>query len=134
MIAIGWACSHDVRKCPLNLIVDRRLDVGGAVAEESRGGDGLRKYDADGHEDGPGPWCERNGHLEPRALRILIAAAKTDSAFGQIFANCDFFLESALADARQHACFYARAVPPGDDAIRLGRLGGKHLRRLNFRM
>src|SRR6266571_880640 len=83
--------------------VEGGLDVGGAVAVEAGGGDGLGEDDADGDEDGSGAGSERNGDFDARALRVLIAAAEAEAALGEIFADGDFFLEAAAADAREDA-------------------------------
>src|SRR5690349_1225319 len=80
-----------------------RAEVGGAVAEKSGGGDGLRKYDADGDENGTAAGSIRNGDFEARAFGILIAAAESDATFGEVFADGDFFLKAAAADAGEYA-------------------------------
>jgi hypothetical protein len=97
--------------------VEGRLDVGGTVAVEAGGGDGLREDDADGDEDGAGAGSERDGDLDAGAFGILIAAAKAEAAFGEILAKSDFFLEAAAADASENAGFDARAIAAGNDAV-----------------
>src|SRR5438128_9036489 len=102
-----------------------RAEVGGAVAEKSGGGDGLRKYDADGDKDSAAAGSIRNSDFEARAFGILIAAAESDATFGEVFADGDFFLKAASADAGENARFYARAISARNDALfeRLARGG-----------
>ena len=59
----------------------RRFDVGGAVAEETRRGNGLGKDDADGDKDCSAAGSKGNGHLDASAFWILIATAEGDPAF-----------------------------------------------------
>jgi len=94
--------------------VEGRLDVGGAVAVEAGGGDGLGEDDADGDEDGASAGSERNGDFDAGAFGILIAAAEADAAFGKIFADGNFLLEAAPADASEDASLDARAVAAGN--------------------
>ncbi len=94
--------------------VEGRLDVGGAVAVEAGGGDGLGENDADGDEDGASTGSERNGDFDAGAFGILIAAAEADAAFGKIFADGNFLLEAAPADASEDASLDARAVAAGN--------------------
>src|SRR5713101_2262575 len=69
---------------------------------------GLREYDAAGHENRAASGGVRNRDFHARDFRILIPAAKTDPAFRQILANSDFLLEAtppnASQDARPDAC------------------------------
>jgi hypothetical protein len=97
--------------------VEGGLDVGGAVAEEAGGGDGLGEDDTDGDEDGAGAGSKRDGDFDARALFVLIAAAEAEAAFGEIFADSDFFLEAAAADAGEDAGLDARAVAARNDAF-----------------
>src|SRR6267154_293302 len=99
------------------LDVKGRLDVGGAVAVEAGGGDGLGEDDADGDEDGAGAGSEGHGDFDTGAFGVLIAAAEAEAAFGEIFAEGDFFLEAAAADAGEDAGFDACAVAAGNDAV-----------------
>src|SRR5713101_10046894 len=109
----SWAATGQVEGSG----VEWRLDVGGAVAVEAGRGHGLGEDDADGNEDGAGAGSERHGDFGARAFGILIAAAEADSAFRQIFADGDFFLEAAAANAREDAGLDARAVAAGNHAI-----------------
>jgi hypothetical protein len=97
--------------------VERGLDVGGAVTVEAGGGDGLGKDDADGNEDRAGSGSEGNSDFEARAFWILIAAAEAEAAFGEIFADRDFFLKAAVADGGEDASLDARAVAARNDAL-----------------
>jgi len=97
--------------------VEWGLDVGGAVAEEAGGGDGLGEDDADGDEDGAGAGSERDSDFDAGAFFILIAAAEAEAAFGEIFADGDFFLEAAAADAGEDAGFDASAVAARNEAF-----------------
>ena len=97
--------------------IERWLDVGGAVAVEAGGGDGLGEDNADGDKDCAGAGSERDGDFDAGAFSILIAAAEAEAAFGKIFANGDFFLKAAAADASEDASFDARAVAARDDAL-----------------
>lgn len=108
----------------------RWLEVGGAVSEQACGTDGFGEDNADGDEDGAGSGREGNSDFDASALGIFIAAAKSDAALGKIFADCDFFLKTATANAGENAGFDAGAITAGDDAIffspgsRGGRVGG----------
>ncbi len=97
--------------------VEGRLDVGGAVAVEAGGGDGLGEDDADGDEDGAGAGSERDGDFDAGAFSVLIAAAEAEPAFGKIFADGDFFLKAAAADAGEDAGFDAGTVAARNDAV-----------------
>jgi hypothetical protein len=97
--------------------VEGRLDVGGAVAEEAGGGDGLGEDDADGDEDGAGTGSERDGDFDAGPLFILIAAAEAEAAFGEIFADGDFFLEAAAADAGEDTGLDSSAVAARNKAL-----------------
>src|SRR5260221_11975448 len=94
-----------------------RLEIGGAVAEQAGGGDGLGEDDADGDEDGAGARSERNGDFDTGAFGILIAAAEAKATFGQIFADGDFFLKAAVANAGEDAGFDAGAVAARNHAF-----------------
>ncbi len=109
-----------------------RLDVGGAVAVEAGGGDGLGENDADGDEDGASAGSERNGDFDAGAFGILIAAAEADAAFGKIFADGDFFLEAAPADASEDARLDARALAARNQAFFNGRPGSPIIRAVQF--
>jgi hypothetical protein len=100
-----------------NLRVEGGLDVGGAVAVEAGGGDGLGEDDADGNEDGAGAGSERDGDFDAGAFGVLIAAAEAEATFGKIFADGNFFLEAAAANAGEDAGFDARAVAARNDAL-----------------
>ena len=89
-----------------------RFEVGSAVTEKSGGRNGLRENDADGHENGTAAGCERNGDFRATALRVLIATAKGDTAFGEVFANGDLFLKTTTPYTGQHACLDAGAIAP----------------------
>ncbi len=95
------------------------------MSEKSSGGDGLREYDADRDEDGATAGSVRYGDFESSAFGILIAAAESDAAFGEVFADGDFFLKAAAADAGEDTGFYARAVSARNDTLfeRLARAG-----------
>ena len=80
------------------------------MAVEPGRGHGLGENDADGNENGAGTGSERHGDFGARAFGILIATAEADSAFGQIFADGNFFLEAAAANAREDAGLDAGAV------------------------
>src|SRR5882724_3071471 len=111
-----------------------RLEVGGAVAEQAGGGNGLGEDDTDGYEDGAGAGSERNRNFHASAFGILIAAAEGDAAFGKIFANRNFFLEAAAADAGQHAGLDAGTVAAGDQSVIAGGLAGRGLGRMQLRL
>jgi len=51
------------------------------------------------------------------SLRILIAAAEAEAAFGQIFADGDFFLKAAVSNAGEDAGFDAGAVAARNHAL-----------------
>src|SRR5712691_3329575 len=112
--------------------VEGRLDVGRAVAVEPGRGHGLGGNDADGNENGAGAGSKRHGDFGARAFGILIPAAETDSAFGQIFSDGDFFLEAAAANAREDAGFDAGAVAAGNHAIFGGGLSRAVVGRARF--
>src|SRR4029077_4981726 len=114
--------------------VERGLDVGGAVTVQAGGGDGLGEDDADGDEDGASAGGERNGDFDARAFGILIAAAKAEAAVGKIFADGDFFLEAAVADAGKDAGLDSRAVAARNDTFLDGRAGRAVLRLAHFRL
>ena len=95
------------------------------MAEEAGGGDGLGEDDADGDEDGAGAGSEGNGDFDAGAFFILIAAAETEAAFGEIFADGDFFLETAAADAGEDASFDAGAIAARNEAFFDGRAAGR---------
>src|SRR6266853_1462059 len=97
--------------------VEGGLDVGGAVAVEAGGGDGLGEDDADGDEDGASTGSEGNGDFDAGAFGILIAAAEAKATFGQIFADGDFFLKAAVANAGEDAGFDAGAVAARNHAF-----------------
>jgi len=99
------------------LDVKGRLDVGGAVTVEAGGGDGLGEDDADGDEDGASTGSEGNGDFDAGAFGILIAAAEAKATFGQIFADGDFFLKAAVANAGEDAGFDAGAVAARNHAF-----------------
>ena len=101
--------------------VEGGLDVGGAVAVEAGGGDGLGEDNADGDEDGAGARSERDGDFDAGAFGVLIAAAEAEAAFGKIFADGDFFLKAAAANAGEDASFDARAIATRNDTILDGR-------------
>jgi hypothetical protein len=114
------------------LDVEGGLDVGGAVAVEAGGGDGLGEDDADGNEDGAGAGSVGDGDFDTGAFGVLIAAAEAEAAFGEIFADGDFFLEAAAANAGEDASFDARALAAGNDAFVDGGTGGAFLGGANF--
>ena len=87
------------------------------MAVEAGGGNGLGEDDADGDEDGAGTGCVRDGYFDAGAFGVLIAAAEAEAAFGQVFADDDFFLKAAAADASENAGLDARAVAARNHAI-----------------
>ncbi len=87
------------------------------MAVEAGGGDGLGEDDADGDEDSAGAGSEGDGDFDAGAFGILIAAAEAEAAFGEIFAEGDFFLKAAAADAGEDAGFDACAVTARNDAV-----------------
>src|SRR5437879_7794515 len=97
--------------------VEGGLDVGGAVAVEAGGGDGLGEDDADGDEDGASAGGEGDGDFDAGAFGVLIAAAEAKAALREIFAEGNFFLEAAAADAGEDAGFDACAVAARNDAV-----------------
>src|SRR5260370_39581279 len=99
------------------LAVEGGLGVGGGGAVEAGGGDGLGEDDADGDEDGAGAGSEGDGDFDAGAFGVLIAAAEAEAAFGEIFAEGDFFLKAAAADAGEDAGFDACAVTARNDAF-----------------
>jgi hypothetical protein len=86
------------------------FEVGGPVAEETGRANRLRKDDADRNEDGAATGSEWNSNFNERPFGIFPAAAESDAAFRKIFADRDFFLESAAANASEHAGFDAGAI------------------------
>ncbi len=100
------------------------------MSEEAGGADGFGEDDADGDEDGAGSGREGDSDFDASALGIFIAAAEGDAALGKIFANGNFFLKTATANAGENAGFDAGAITAGDDAVfflvsaRGGRVGG----------
>ena len=97
------------------------LEVGRAMPEEARRGNGLREDNADGDEDRSVAGSKGNGNFDASAFWILIAAAEGDAAFREIFADSDFFLEAAAADAGKDASFNASAVATRENAVVLTR-------------
>ena len=93
------------------------LEVGGAVPEEAGGADGFGEDDADGDEDGAGSGREGDSDFYASALGIFIAAAEGNAALGKIFADGNFFLKTAAANAGEDAGFDAGAIAAGDDAF-----------------
>ena len=93
------------------------LEIGGAVAEEAGGADRLGEDDADGNEDGSGAGSEGDGDFDASAFGIFIAAAEGNAALGKIFADGNFFLKTAAANAGEDAGFDAGAIAAGDDAF-----------------
>jgi hypothetical protein len=87
------------------------------VAEKSGGGDGLRKDDADGDEDGAAAGSIRNGNFEACTFGILVAAAESDAASREVFANGDFFLKAATADACKDTSLYAGTISARNDTF-----------------
>ena len=98
-----------------------RFEVGRAVAEEARRGDGLREDNADGDEDRSAAGSKGNGNFDASAFWILIAATEGDAAFREIFADSDFFLEAAAADASKDAGFNTSAVATRENTVVLMR-------------
>src|SRR5437763_1904331 len=96
--------------------VEGRLDVGGAVAIEAGGGDGLGEDDADRNEDGAGPGGEGHGDFDAGTFGILIAATEAEAALGQILTDGDLLLKAAAANASEDAGLDASAVAARDDA------------------
>ena len=100
------------------------------MSEEAGGTDGFGEDDADGDEDGAGSGREGDGDFDASALGIFITAAKSDAALGKIFADGDFFLKTATANAGENAGFDPGAITARDDTIffllgsRGGRVGG----------
>ncbi len=87
------------------------------MAIEAGAGDVLRKDDADRNEDGPAAGSEGDGNFEARTFGIFIAAAKRDSALREVFADGDFFLKPAAANAGKNASFDAGAIAARNDAL-----------------
>src|SRR5260370_39982628 len=109
MAAEGWVPKKRGGAGRGGLRVEGGVDVGGAVAVEADGGDGLGEDDADGGGDGAGAGGEGHGDFHAGAFGVLIAAAETEAAFGQIFADGDFFLKAAATHAGEDAGLDARA-------------------------
>src|SRR5882672_458938 len=97
--------------------IEEGLDIDSAVAVEAGGGDGLEEDDANGDEDGADAKSERDSDFDARTFGVLIAAAEAEAAFGKIFADSDFFVEAAVADAGEDAGLDAGAVAAGNDAF-----------------
>ncbi len=102
------------------------------MAVEAGGGDGLGEDDADGDEDGAGAGSEGHGDFDAGAFRILIAAAEAEAALGQVFADGDFFLEAAVANAGEDAGFDAGAVAARNDPFFDGGAGRAIFRVADF--
>jgi len=101
-------------------VLFRGAEVGGAVAVEAGGRDGLGEDDADGDEDGTAAGSVGDGDVELGAFGILIAAAEGDAAFGEVFADGDFFLKAAAANAGENAGAHAGTVAARENAIVFG--------------
>src|SRR5713101_1982142 len=140
-VAVKWLLCYSCQ----NLVMEERpecragglrveggLDIGGAVAVEADGRDGLGEDDADGDEDGAGAGSERHGDFHAGAFGILIAAAEAEAAFGQIFAHGNFFLKAAAANAGEDAGLDARAVAARNHALFDGGHGRAVFRLANF--
>src|SRR5947207_3233956 len=112
--------------------VEGGLDVGGAVAVEAGGGDGLGKDDADGNEDCAGSGSEGNSDFEARAFWILISAAEAEAALGEIFADRDFFLKAAMPNGGEDTGLDARTVAARNDAFVQGSGGHPVFRIADF--
>jgi hypothetical protein len=80
-------------------------------------GDGLREDDADGDEDGAAAGSEGHSHFDAGAFGVLIAAAEAEAALGQIFADGDFLLKAAVANASEDASLDAGAVAARNQAL-----------------
>ena len=104
------------------------------MAVEAGGGDSLGGDDADGDEDGARAGSEGHGDFDAGAFGILIAAAEAEAALGQIFADGDFFLKAAAADASQDAGLDARAVAAGNHALLDRGASGAVFRDASFRL
>ena len=105
------------------------------MAVEAYVGEGLGEDDTNGDENGSGARSERDGDFGASAFGILVAAAETESALGEIFADGDLFLKAAAANAGEDAGFDAGLGAARVDALFFGRLGrGAFLsrRRLRF--
>jgi len=114
--------------------VEGRLDVGGAVAIEAGGGDGLGEDDADRNEDGAGPGGEGHGDFDAGTFGILIAATEAEAALGQILTDGDLLLKAAAANASEDAGLDASAVAARNDAVLDGTARRTVLRIADFRM
>ena len=57
-----------------------------------------------------GSGSEWNRHFGPAAFRVLVAAAEGDAAFPKIFADGNFFLKAAAANAGQDPRFDASPI------------------------
>src|SRR5205807_465262 len=106
--------------------------VGGAVAVEAGSGDGLGEDDADGNEDSAGAGSEGHGDFDAGTFGVLITAAEAESTLGQIFADGDFFLKAAVADASEDAGLDAGAVAARNDAVFDGPAGRTVFRVADF--
>jgi len=109
-----------------------RTEVGSAMAEQSGGRDRLGEDDADGDEDGACAGSVGDGNFETRAFWIVIATTETDSTFGQIFTDGDFFLKAPAADACKDARFDTRAISAGNDTFFDSAAGSERFFNANF--
>ena len=87
------------------------------MPKETSRGDRLGENDADRDEDRAGSRRIGNCDFEPRAFRVMVPAAETESTFGQILANGDLLLKASPAYAREDSGFNARAIPAGYDTL-----------------
>src|SRR5437764_2893593 len=72
--------------------VEGRLDVGGAVAIEAGGGDGLGEDDADRNEDGAGPGGEGHGDFDAGTFGIR-SEEHTSELQSPMYLVCRLLLE-----------------------------------------
>src|ERR1700680_694837 len=87
------------------------------MLEKSRTGQRHGKYDSHGHKNGAAPRSKRYGDLHSSAFRILITAAETEPALGQVLTHRDFFLKASPPNACQHPGLNARAFSPRNHVL-----------------
>ena len=77
----------------------------------------MREDDANGNKDCACARSIGDGHFQACTFGIVIAAAETDAALGQILADGDFFLEATAANAGKYAGFDPCTVAARNDAL-----------------
>ena len=85
----------------------------------------MREDDANGDKDGACARSIGDGHFQACTFGIVITAAETDAALGQILADGDFFLEATAANTGKDTGFDPCTVAARNDALFDSTAGGK---------